>query len=154
MQGRLCLGVVSAAVILTAALILLVDNIHGTNGSSVVYDAVTDTFFAFTGIACVVVLAFLITMIRAMFTDELNQEMKRLIVSQSTFVATFVIRVILIYLVLFGYWVDFTRDYPEAMASLGLFRTAMFPLQFIIYNIVPYVTITYIHHSNFKPKEE
>jgi len=90
------------------------------------YDILTASYFFLTGFACIVVLSFLISMIRKTFTDELNQEMKRLVTSQSIFVATFILRVGLISLVFFGLWVDFTSDYPSQMP--GVLRTSMLSL--------------------------
>ena len=54
------------------------------------------TFFCITGIACFVMLILLIRIIRKAFTDELNQEMRQLVISEITFVSTFLIRVFLI----------------------------------------------------------
>ena len=68
--------------------------------------------------------------------------------SQSIFVATFILRVCLILAVADGKWIDFTRDYPEGMTN-G-FLSAMFPLQFIIYNAVPYSTLMLLHLRNYK----
>ena len=63
--------------------------------------------------------------------------------------ATFLLRVSLIICVVIGSWVDFTRDYPDSMG--GSFRTAMLPLQFFIYNVVPIFTLMLLHYRNFKP---
>jgi len=47
-------------------------------------------------------------------------------------------------------WIDFTRDYPEGMIGKS-FLTVMFPMQFFIYNIVPYLTLAFMHYQNCKP---
>ena len=63
---------------------------------------------------------------------------------------TFLLRVILILCVLNDKWIDFGRDYPLDM-PVGL--TAMFALQFLVYNFVPYITLMYMHYKNFtEPK--
>ena len=49
-----------------------------------------------------------------------------------------------------NHWVDFTRDYPGHMENAVL--TAMFPLQFLIFNVVPYSTLMLLHLRNFKKK--
>jgi len=74
-------------------------------------------------------------------------------ISQSIFVFTFILRVVLIYLVSAEKWVNFTRDYsklPEGPMQ-NRFKTVMFSLQFLIYNIVPYFTLAFMHYENFKP---
>jgi len=93
------------------------------------------------------VLVLLITIIRKTFTDELNQEMKHLVISEVIFVTTFLVRVALIFCVLTHNWIDFSRDYPGNMNSS--FQTVMFPLQFLLYNFVPYITLMYMHYKNF-----
>lgn len=60
------------------------------------YNFSNATLFCCTGIACLVMLILLIRIIRKAFTDELNQEMRQLVISEITFVSTFLIRVILI----------------------------------------------------------
>ena len=71
-------------------------------------------------------LILLIHIIRKAFTDELNQEMRQLVISEITFVSTFLIRVLLIILVNANRWIDFTKDYPGNMG--GYFRIVMFPV--------------------------
>mmetsp|Transcript_47434 Transcript_47434/g.62760 ORF Transcript_47434/g.62760 Transcript_47434/m.62760 type:complete len:117 (-) Transcript_47434:733-1083(-) len=111
------------------------------------YNYSTATLFCCTGASCLTMLIFLISIIRRTFTDELNSEMKQLVITEITFVVTFLLRVILILFVQVGHWVDFTRDYPHDMTP-G-FETIMFPTQFIIYNFVPYTTLMYMHYKNF-----
>ena len=89
------------------------------------YNYSTAALFCCTGISCLVMLSLLICIIRKAFTNELNQEMRQLIISEITFVSTFLMRVILICYVQFHHWVDFTRDYPDHMG--GVFRIIMFP---------------------------
>ena len=71
-----------------------------------------------------------------------------MIVCQSIFVLSFLIRVCLIAMLQNNKWVDFTRDYPTHMQ-----HTAWLPLQFFIYNIVPYCTLCYLHWRNFRTKK-
>ena len=40
------------------------------------------------------------------------------------------------------------RDYHPREVKFGAFLWAMFPLQFIIYNIIPYMTIICFHWYN------
>ena len=74
-------------------------------------------------------------------------------ISQSIFVFTFILRVVLIILVQFGHWINFARDYPGLPDGLmqNRFETVMFSLQFLIYNIVPYLTLAFMHYENYKP---
>ena len=74
-------------------------------------------------------------------------------ISQSIFVFTFILRVVLIILVQFGFWINFTEDYPKLPDGLmqNRFETVMFSLQFLIYNIVPYLTLAFMHYENYKP---
>ncbi len=59
------------------------------------------------------------------------------------------VRVILIQLVENVKWVNFTRDYPYCMT-----QTSFLPVQFVIYNIIPYLTLIYLHWFNFRAKPE
>jgi len=74
-------------------------------------------------------------------------------ISQSIFVFTFILRVVLIILVSFGFWINFTEDYSQLPGGLmqNRFETVMFSLQFLIYNIVPYLTLAFMHYENYKP---
>ena len=89
------------------------------------YNLALAVFFSAVGAACLTMLVFLIIIIRKTFTNELNQEMKQLVISEVIFVVTFLLRVALIFCVQKGDWIDFSRDYPHDMEA-G-FKTAMFP---------------------------
>ena len=65
---------------------------------------------------------------------------------------TFLLRVSLVGAVTFEKWVDFTRDYPNHMPNT--FTTVMLPMQFLIYNFVPYLTLMLMHYRNFEPQIE
>jgi hypothetical protein len=77
--------------------------------------------------------------------------MKQVRRSQLIFVITFELRVLLIILVARGVWIDLTRDYRLTDLMDIKFLTIMFAFQFIIYNIVPYLTLAYMHYKSFKP---
>ena len=109
------------------------------------YNIVTSTLFALTGLACTLLLIKLFRIIKEYYAQDLSNELKQLLICQTCFVMGFLIRDILIYIVMSGNWVDFTRDYPVDMD-----RTRMLPLQFIIYNFVPYMILIYFHWSNFR----
>ena len=113
------------------------------------YNLALAVFFCAVGAACLTMLVFLIIIIRKTFTNELNQEMKQLVISEVIFVVTFLLRVALILCVQMELWIDFSRDYPHEM-KVG-FKTAMFPTQFLVYNFVPYITLMYMHYKNFTP---
>ena len=97
-----------------------------TTEMSKYYNVSNATLFCCTGTACLVMVILLVHIIRKAFTDELNQEMRQLVISEITFVSTFLIRVLLIILVNDHHWIDFTRDYPGNMG--GYFTIVMFPL--------------------------
>ena len=143
-------------VMFTAACLTSVVIDYGIHGRveqmSPYYNYSTLTFFCLTCIACNVVMILLILTIRRVFTDELNQEMRQLVISEITFVGTFLLRVILIFVVQQNKWIDFTRDYPDHM--MGYFVTIMFPTQFIVYNFLPYITLMYMHIKNFSKRTE
>ena len=65
------------------------------------------------------------------------------------FVTGFLIRFILIIAVNRQLWVSFTRDYPDEMTI-----SRMLPAQFVIYNIIPYSTLVYLHWRSFRPKTD
>ena len=148
--GRISLLLFTVTAVLSLA---INDSVNGiTTEMNHYYNNSNATLFCCTGIACLVMLILLIHIIRKAFTDELNQEMRQLVISEITFVSTFLIRVILIILVNNHYWIDFARDYPGCMG--GYFRIVMFPLQFLIYNFLHYLTLMYMHYENFHKRTE
>ena len=92
----------------------------------------------------------LICIIQRDFSSDLNQERKQLVICQSIFVGSFLIRFALIVVVQNEDWVDFSRDYPSNMNPV---TTVFLPLQFTLYNVLPYATLMYQHYNNFKPQE-
>ena len=150
MIGRLALYLISAIVVIAMILIMFLQ--RKTLCESKAYQYTTLSFFLTTGLACLIMLTLLIHTIRRTFTDELNREMKQLIVSQSIFVAIFILRGGFIIILAFNLWIDFTRDYPSKMTN-G-FLTAMFPLQFIYYNFIPYLTLMLLHRKNYKKSSQ
>ena len=79
------------------------------------------------------------------FKNNLNREKRQLLICQTIFVFSFILRVALIVAVSHFRWVDFTEDYPCDMAN-----TIFLPMQFLIYNILPYTTLMYLHWWNFR----
>ena len=77
------------------------------------------------------------------------KERRRIIISQSIFVVGFITRAILIIVLIEGGWVDFTRDYPY---KIDLPRC--FVGQFIVYNVIPYSVMIYMHWKSFKKPSE
>lgn len=144
--ARILLFFVSSAVVITMTVIMFS---RDSSSSNAVYSYTTMTFFLGAGVACLVMLSLLIHIIQKSFTDELNKETRQLLLSQSIFVLTFLLRCCLIVLVIENLWIDFSRDYPDGMTKKG--STAMFPLQFFIYNIVPYNTLAFMHYQNYRP---
>ena len=84
------------------------------------------------------------------FKNDLSRERKQLLIYQSIFGVTFMLRVYIIIVVVEDNWVDFMRDYPDNMK--GKSQTAMLPLQFMLYDFLPYMTLIFMHWQNFKPK--
>ena len=93
--GRISLLLFTVTAVLSLAINVSVNGIY----LNTYYNLSNATLFCCTGIACLVMLILLIQIIRKAFTDELNQEMRQLVISEITFVSTFLIRVILINLV-------------------------------------------------------
>ena len=77
------------------------------------YNWLTLILFLIAGIACVTMLFMLIYIIKKNFNSDLNQERKQLVLCQSVFVASFLIRFSLICVVQADHWIDFTKDYPR-----------------------------------------
>ena len=75
------------------------------------YNVCACTFFGVAGALLVIMLIVLVITINRNFKSDLKKETKQLRMSQTTFVATFLIRVVLIILVVKGDWADFTRDF-------------------------------------------
>ena len=109
------------------------------------YDEVTLGFFAVIGTLCIIILCMIFWIIGKNFQDNLNKEKRNLLICQSIFVFSFLSRVILIIVVETTKWVDFTSDYPCTMN-----HTLFLPLQFIVYNFMPYITLIYLHWWNFR----
>ena len=118
----------------------------GIYQQKIVYNYVTLGFFAITGMLCIVILCMLFIIIgKNFFEENLNREKRQLLICQSIFVFSFLLRVILILIVENKEWVDFTSDYPCAMN-----HTLFLPLQFFVYNFMPYITLMYLHWWNFR----
>ena len=77
------------------------------------YNWLTLLLFLIAAIACVTMLFMLIYIIKKNFNSDLNQERKQLVICQSVFVMSFLIRFSLICVVQQGHWIDFTKDYPR-----------------------------------------
>ena len=92
--GRIALGLFSMTAVFSLAINEGINRIE--TEMNTYYNWSVATFFCITGIACFVMLILLIRIIRKAFTDELNQEMRQLVISEITFVLTFLIRVFLI----------------------------------------------------------
>ena len=82
------------------------------------YNVTTDTLFAIADILLVIMLILLITIIQKHFRKDLQKETMQLIVSQSTFVFSFVLRLVLIFLVNANKWPDFNSDFNSVDWSL------------------------------------
>ena len=96
------------------------------------------------------VLSYLYCIIAGNFKDDLDKEYKLLVVCQTIFAVSFFIRVVLITLVSAHKWIDYTRDYFVPDQNYGKGYWVMFPMQFVIYNFIPYMTIICFHWYNSK----
>ena len=76
------------------------------------------------------------------FEGDLEKEKSWLVFSQSIFAISFFIRSCLILAVVNHKWIAFVRDYPDQGSLAGW---AMLPLQFFVYDIVPYATLIVSH---------
>ena len=92
--GRIIVGTFTFTVVCSVAMIFTLNGIP--THTSDIYNYLTSVFYCLTGAACLLVLVLLITIIRKTFTNELNQEMKQLVISEVTFVVTFILRTSLI----------------------------------------------------------
>ena len=79
------------------------------------------------------------------FKGDLDREYGIVVRCQSVLATSYIIRCILIVLVNENVWIDFNRDYPTRGTP---FTWAMLPFEFIIYNVVPYMTIMFAHWYN------
>ena len=114
------------------------------------YNILTLSLFASTATLCFILLGMLIYIIKKKnFSAELSKERSQLIICQSIFVISFTIRTTLVVAVQYNAWVDFSRDYPTNMHY-----TLFLPLSFIVYNILPYLTMIYMHLINFNPNRQ
>ena len=85
------------------------------------------------------------------FKGDLEREKRWLVFSQSIFAISFFIRACLIIAVMRNKWIAFVRDYPENGDS---FLWAMLPMQFVIYDIVPYMTLIASHWYNSTQRQK
>jgi len=100
--------------------------------------------FALASLMLLIVLAMLSRIIVKHFKENLNRERNRLLFCQIIFGASFFLRAILISTVMSDKWYEFSQDYPQEMTNTA--KTAMVPLQFFLYNVVPFTTLVYVHH--------
>jgi amino acid transporter len=140
---RLGLYVVSILVIIFSIFALIAA--RQTYQATYIYNLVTTVFFAVTFLLCISILIILICTIQINFKGDVGKQRMQLLVCQSIFVVGFMIRVILIICVQYKKWDDFTTDYPNEMHY-----PALVPLQFMLYNILPYMALIYLHMTNLK----
>ena len=123
------------------------------------------TFAFFAGIASwqTVILTMLYFVIIKHFKGSLDREYGLLVRCQSVLAFGYLLRFILVILCDADIWIEFTRDYPNCMSnnvecqSMDIktnFLWAALPLQFIIYAIIPYLTIIIAHWQNAKFSEQ
>ena len=118
---------------------------YNIQSQELTYGIITLTLFGITGILCSIILIMLFVIITKNFKNNLNKEKQQLLICQSIFVFSFMVRVCLIAVVQSTNWVDFTQDYPCQMN-----HTIYLPLQFLVYNFLPYITLMYMHWWNFR----
>ena len=75
------------------------------------YSISQSALYAITTLLQVTAMSFLYCIIIKNFKGDLDREYRLLVICQSIFAISFVIRVILIMLVLYNKWIDFTSDY-------------------------------------------
>ena len=119
----------------------------GAEQAKPIYNSLTLVLFLIASIMCIIMLFMLIYIIKKNFSSDLNQERKQLVICQSIFVTSFLIRFCLICVVQSDHWIDFTKDYPNMHTT----QTIFLPMQFAVYNVLPYTTLMYQHYINFKP---
>ena len=110
------------------------------------------TLFVLASLTHMIIMVMLSHIIMRKFKNDLINERNRLLVCQLIFCASFFLRAILIGTVLSNIWYEFTYDYECNMTNR--FKTAMLPLQFIFYNVIPYMTLMYLHQQSFKPHKD
>ena len=104
------MGLISVFCVISMSITVIWQYKKHDEETSPYYMYMTMGYFCVASILSFVILGFLIHTILKTFTDnELSQEMRQLIVSQSIFVCTFLVRVVLIILVTNKRWIDFLR---------------------------------------------
>ena len=111
------------------------------------YNFFTLIMFAIVALCLVVISSLLIYIITKHFKNDLQKETRQLIISQIFFVLTFLIRLILIFLVQFKHWADYVRDFNKDRWEPSY--SYLLPLQFIFYNLIPIGVLLYLHFLNF-----
>ena len=80
------------------------------------------------------------------FRGDLDREYGLLVTCQSALAVSFITRCVLIALVDAGLWIDFNRDFPKNKGTA--LTWACLPLEFILYNILPYMMLVSAHWYN------
>jgi len=114
------------AITIVLAFVVFVEVFYANNRAfetKMAYNLVTLGLFAMVAFFLVVALGQLIFIVRKNFHEELCCEQNHVIICQSIFVVSFLVRVVLIGMIQADKWVDFTRDYP-----LDMKHTAWVPL--------------------------
>ena len=85
------------------------------------------------------------------FGDEFRRELNQIKWYLATFVATFTIRAIALWLVYAGIWPAFRTSYEAG--NMRVFNSLLFVFEFLFYNIIPIGYLSLIHYYNFKEDE-
>ena len=112
------------------------------------FQYLTMLLFTVAALFYLISLSLLICIIQRNFREELGRERIHLMLCQTVFVTTFIIRVCMLFFEGQGGWVNFSRDYPSPN------YVRMIPFQFAIYDLAPYMTMISLHWINFRTKPE
>ena len=103
-------------------------------------------FFTIAGALCLTSLFLLMYTVGKNFKDELKRERQNILICSTVFAASFFLQVMMTDI----FYVVLQVEFEVELA----FYFSIFPLELIVYNIIPYSTLMVMHWRNFRPKPE
>mmetsp|Transcript_47437 Transcript_47437/g.62764 ORF Transcript_47437/g.62764 Transcript_47437/m.62764 type:complete len:294 (+) Transcript_47437:1-882(+) len=149
---RICLYIVSAVFLSCFCIFMTIYLAEESTTQIPAYLISQTSFSVLITLSQIFAMGSLYTIIFKHFKGDLDREYRLLVICQSIFALSFIVRSILIILVANCDWVDFPRDYPDPKGDTALW--VMFVFQFLIYNFVPYMTIVGLHWFNLTRSQD
>ena len=140
--------VITALELFVCCLLTLVWHSELSNPKAYFFITVSSIFFAIVTILLICQLLRLFQTARKGFGGEFQQELNQLKWHLATFVITFTLRAIALWMGFFKHWPVFPKSFPKG--KMDAFSSTVFVVQFVFWNLIPIGYLTLIHFTNFR----